>query len=63
MKLDWKLFKITYPYICDKCGYLQWKKRYICEGCGARNSLRKTSRSDWKKFYLVGTIDAEKASI
>ncbi|MFX1379586.1 MAG: hypothetical protein ACFFA4_10895 [Promethearchaeota archaeon] len=63
MKLDWKLFKKTYPYICDKCGYLQWNKKSICEGCGSRNSLRKISKKDWKKNYLVGTTKTEKASI
>jgi hypothetical protein len=49
---------------------MQWQEGYemditshICEGCGARNSIRKTSKKDWKNFYSVRSIEAKKTSI
>lgn len=53
IKLDWKLFKASYPYICDKCGYLHWKLDNTCEGCGASNTIRKITKKDWKNAHIV----------
>ncbi|MFX1532517.1 MAG: zinc ribbon domain-containing protein [Promethearchaeota archaeon] len=47
----------TYPYVCDKCGYFQWDRKSVCEGCGSTNTIRKTTKRDWKKFYLHQNIE------
>lgn len=61
MNIDWKLFKRTYPYICDECGYLHWDYRTICEGCGSKNTLRKISKKDWKKVVKLDKIKVERS--
>jgi hypothetical protein len=53
MKSEWKLFKKTYPYVCDKCGYFNWEKNPTCEGCGSKNTIRKTIKKDWQKYKLL----------
>ncbi|MFX0028906.1 MAG: hypothetical protein ACFE8B_06840 [Candidatus Hermodarchaeota archaeon] len=48
-KLDIKLFKKTYPFICDKCGEFAHTEQEYCDKCGASNSLRKAEKADYKK--------------
>ena len=49
MKVKWDLFKLSYPFVCDECGYFLWEMREICEGCGSKNTLRRTTRKDHKE--------------
>lgn len=50
--ISWDLWKKTYPYICDKCNFLSWEYRKLCEGCGDINSMRKTKKNDYKNALL-----------
>ena len=47
--VDSKLFKRTYPYICDKCGEFAHTQHEYCDKCGAENSLRNAEKEDYKK--------------
>lgn len=47
--VDTKLFKKTYPFICDKCGEFAHTDQEYCDKCGASNSLRKAEKADYKK--------------
>lgn len=48
MKITWYYWSTAFPYICDKCGALLWEHRKICERCGSENTLRKTTKKDYK---------------
>ena len=48
--LDRKLFKKTYPYICNKCGEFAHTKHDYCDKCGAKDSLRKTEKQDYDNY-------------
>ncbi|MFW9900043.1 MAG: hypothetical protein ACFFDY_02000 [Candidatus Thorarchaeota archaeon] len=45
--MDAKLFKRTYPFICDKCGEFAHTNHEFCGSCGER-ALRKAKREDYK---------------
>ncbi|MFX0006423.1 MAG: hypothetical protein ACFFA7_02255 [Promethearchaeota archaeon] len=45
--LDAKLFKKTFPYICEDCGEFAHTLHKFCDKCGA-NALRKASNKDYK---------------
>jgi rRNA maturation endonuclease Nob1 len=47
--MDIKLFKKSFPYICDKCGKFAHTEFDYCDKCGAENSLRKATKQDYKK--------------
>ena len=47
-RLSWKLFKRSYPFICDACKGLHWEKRDVCENCGKHDTLRQILRVDYK---------------
>ncbi|MFX0177912.1 MAG: hypothetical protein ACFE85_16980 [Candidatus Hodarchaeota archaeon] len=51
MKIKWKTFRKTYPYLCTKCGKLSNMKREFCENCGTKNSLREISKEDYLARY------------
>lgn len=61
--MDWRLFKKTYPYVCNKCGYFHWEMKLICEGCGNRNTLRKTSKKDWTRYRTTEKVYLASSSI
>ncbi|MBY8989817.1 MAG: hypothetical protein KGD58_03605 [Candidatus Lokiarchaeota archaeon] len=48
--MDTKLFKRTYPYICNKCGEFAHTKQEYCDKCGAADSLRKAEKVDYKNY-------------
>ena len=48
MKLKWGYFQTAFPVKCEKCGKFTWEMRVICENCGGRNTLRKTTKKDYK---------------
>lgn len=49
-KIDYKLWKKSFPFICTKCGYYLWEKRAICEECGKKDVLRETNKKDYKRW-------------
>lgn len=49
MKVEWKTFKSSFPYIYNNCGELSSLKREFCELCGKKDSLRKIEKVDYKK--------------
>lgn len=51
-KLGKKLWKQTFPFICDECFALHSNKREFCSHCGLKDSLRSTTRSDYKIWRL-----------
>jgi len=48
--MDTKLFKRTYPYICNKCGEFAHTKQEYCDKCGATDSLTKAEKVDYKNY-------------
>ena len=49
MKLKWKIFRTTFPYICNNCGEFSSLQREYCEVCGKKDSLRKIEIGDYEK--------------
>jgi len=49
MKVKWKTFRNSLPYICANCGEFSNMEREYCEQCGKKDSLRKTTRKDFEK--------------
>ena len=49
MKIKWKTFRDSFPYICTNCGAFSYIERKYCEQCGEKNSLRETTREDFEK--------------
>lgn len=47
-KISYKLYKITYPYICGDCGYLHYDNRAVCEGCGEEGTVRECKKIDYR---------------
>ena len=54
MELKWKLFKKTFPDVCTKCDSLSNSIKEYCENCGSKDSLRGTTKADWKKYSGKG---------
>ena len=50
MKIKWKLFRESFPYVCTKCGVLGSMEREYCESCGAEGGLRKVKKEDYSKY-------------
>ena len=50
MKIKWKLFRESFPHICDKCGALANTEREFCETCGAPESLRVVTKADYAVY-------------
>ena len=50
-KISYKLWKSTFPYICTKCGSLSHQKSDMCEYCGKKNTLRESTKKDYKSKY------------
>ena len=49
MKVEWKLFKKTFPQICTKCNTLSNMPREYCESCGEKDSFRPTTKEDFAR--------------
>ncbi|MFW9942209.1 MAG: hypothetical protein ACFFFT_14315 [Candidatus Thorarchaeota archaeon] len=48
--MDYKLFKKTYPFVCDKCGEFAHTKYDFCDKCGAEDTLRKALKEDYINY-------------
>jgi len=51
VKVGYRLWKLTYPYICTKCGSLSHQKFDMCEYCGEKSCLIETTKKDYKEKY------------
>ena len=51
VKIDYKMWKRAFPYICTACGHLLHEKREICEHCGKKGTLRGITKKDYKEKY------------
>ena len=54
IKISWKLFKTSFPFICYSCRKLLWETRTICEGCGCTLTIRETTKKDYKEWQKNG---------
>ena len=50
MKIKWKLFRLSFPCICNKCGALASMKTEYCEVCGDQGSLINITKEDYAKY-------------
>jgi hypothetical protein len=41
------------PFVCEKCGEFTHEIRDLCENCGTKSSLRKTTKADYKQRNLT----------
>jgi len=48
---------MTFPYKCLKCGAIHTTLEEFCDKCGTKNSLVKTTKKDYKKYYEKGDIN------
>lgn len=46
--IKYKLWKLTYPYICGKCSGFNWEYRGMCEQCGCIGKIREITKKDYK---------------
>jgi len=49
MKINWGYFQTAFPAVCEKCGSFLWEMRKICEHCGSIDTLRRTTKKDYKE--------------
>lgn len=49
VKISWKLWKMTYPYVCDACGSFLYEKRDMCEYCGKIGKIREIKKKDYRE--------------
>ena len=54
VKISWKVFKMTFPFICDSCKELLGEKKNICEGCGKKYTIKETTKKDYKEWKKNG---------
>jgi rRNA maturation endonuclease Nob1 len=45
--MDAKLFKRTFPFVCNDCGEFAHTEHAFCDKCGAQ-ALRKAKKEDYK---------------
>lgn len=48
MIISWKLFKMSYPFICSDCKAGLGEVREICEACGVKFTIRPMTKKDYK---------------
>ena len=51
--MEVKLFKRTFPFICNDCGEFAHTAHEFCGKCGAEG-LRKATKADYKNHKLLG---------
>ncbi len=51
VKVSYDLWKRSFPYICNECGYLLHENAKICQYCGKPDSLRKITKKDYKSKF------------
>jgi len=49
MKINWGYFQTAFPFVCISCRKFHWEMRKICENCGFENTLRRTTKKDYKE--------------
>lgn len=49
-QLIYKEFELTNPYFCETCSNYTSHLMEHCENCGAKNSLRKATKKDYKGY-------------
>ena len=49
MKIEWKLYKRAFPFICDSCKAGLWEMRETCEACGTKLTIRPMTKKDYKE--------------
>ena len=47
--MDNKLFKKTFPFICNDCGEFNHTAQEFCDKCGTKG-LRKATKQDYKNL-------------
>lgn len=48
-----KIFIEAYPYYCDICKMFTYDFLEFCEHCGAKNTIRKASKGDYKNYLEI----------
>ena len=56
LKVDWKTFKKSFPYICSNCGEYSYTKMEYCEHCGKKDTIIRMIKEVYEK-YLEKTIN------
>jgi RNA polymerase subunit RPABC4/transcription elongation factor Spt4 len=49
MKVKWKIFRASFPYICKNCGEFSSRQLEYCEVCGKKDSLKKIEKEDYER--------------
>jgi len=47
-KINYKMWKLTFPYLCIECGSVAHSKTQYCQRCGKEDTLRETTKKDYK---------------
>jgi uncharacterized OB-fold protein len=50
-KVGYKLWKKTFPYMCNSCGAFLHTRAKMCERCGKEDSLKPITKLDYKTKY------------
>ncbi len=53
MIISWKVWKLTYPYICRNCGQTHYSKVVYCAFCGKKETVREVIKKDYKIWKLL----------
>ncbi|MFW9938343.1 MAG: hypothetical protein ACFFD5_11890 [Candidatus Thorarchaeota archaeon] len=48
--VSYKKFQLANPYFCESCSKYSSFMGTLCENCGAENSLRKTTKKEYKQY-------------
>ena len=51
MKVDWKTFKKSFPYICSNCGEYSYTKKEYCEHCGKKDTIIRMIKEVYEKYH------------
>ena len=57
MKVKWKIFRASFPYICKNCGEFSSRQLEYCEVCGKKDTLRKIEKEDYEKVIVDSKSD------
>lgn len=50
-KVSYKMWKLSFPYVCLNCDSLLNMELQYCEFCGKKKFLRETNKADYKRKY------------
>ena len=51
VKVNYSLWKHSFPFICTECDHLLHEKREMCEHCGKKGTLRGITKKDYKRKF------------